>query len=80
MLEDDPMQIAKDKLLDGQTAEAILALEAEAQKRPDNSEAWSLLGKIHQQNDEDTKAIQALLQGKEIDPFNLDLLLQLGVS
>jgi len=47
MLEDDPMQIAKDKLLDGQTAEAILALEAEAQKRPDNSEAWSLLGKIH---------------------------------
>jgi hypothetical protein len=40
----NPMSVAKQKLADGEIQEGILALEAEAQLRPDNSEAWLLLG------------------------------------
>ncbi len=34
-------------------SEAALALEAEVQARPDNAEAWRLLGTVHAENDDD---------------------------
>lgn len=42
--------------------------------------AWHLLGKLHQENDDDNKAVQCLLKAHEKDPLNLDVLLSLGVS
>lgn len=72
------LSIQKEK--SGETDEAILLLEIEVQKHPDHSEAWSLLGKLHAKNDDDTKAISAMLRGLEVDPYNLDLLLSLGIS
>lgn len=73
-------ELAKEKEKSGETHEAILMLEAEVQNHPEHSEAWGLLGKLHAKNDEDTRAIAAMLRGLEIDPYNLDLLMSLGIS
>lgn len=59
---------------------AILALEAELVKNPSNSEAWVLLGQLNAENDEDSRAIASFLRGHENDPYNLECLLQLGIS
>jgi peroxin-5 len=64
----------------GLTNEAILLLEAEVMKNPQNSEAWCLLGRLHAKNDEDSRAISAMLRGLEVDPYNLELLMYLGIS
>ena len=37
----------------GVLTEAALALEAEVQARPDNAEAWRLLGTVQAENDDD---------------------------
>ena len=37
----------------GVLTEAALALEAEVQTNPTNSEAWRLLGTVHAENDDD---------------------------
>jgi len=76
----DPFNEAQERIRTGNVPEAILALEAEVQRHPDNSEAWRLLGQLHAENDDDGKAIAALLRCYEIDPYNLDSLLALGVS
>ena len=76
----DPFSEAQTCISTGDVPQAILALEAEVQKHPDNSEAWRLLGQLHAENDDDGKAIAALLRCYEIDPYNLDSLLALGVS
>ncbi len=51
----DPESFAKGKALfkSGLLSEAVLALEAEVQRRPDNVEAWRLLGTVHAENDDD---------------------------
>ena len=55
-----------------------LLLEALLQIDSQNSQAWTLLGQCHAENDEDKKAIICLLHAKETDPYNLDSLLALG--
>lgn len=65
---------------EGNTHEAILAFEADAQQHPENSECWRMLGIAHQENDEDKKAIMCLEKAVENDPYNLEALLALGVS
>lgn len=51
----DPDSFAKGKALfqDGLLSEAVLALEAEVQRQPNNVEAWRLLGTVHAENDDD---------------------------
>lgn len=57
-----------------------MALEAEINKNPDNSEAWLILGKIHTENDRDDLAMQCFLKAIDADPFNGEALLALGIS
>lgn len=73
-------ELAIEKEIIGETDEAILLLEAEVQRNPEHSEAWGLLGKLHAKNDEDVRAISAMMQGLQVDPYNLDLLMSLGIS
>lgn len=72
--------LALEKEKNGLTDEAILLLEAELQQNPQHSEAWCLLGRLHAKNDEDSRAIAAMLRGLEVDPYNLELLMYLGIS
>ncbi|KAK9917532.1 hypothetical protein WJX75_005407 [Coccomyxa subellipsoidea] len=78
----DPQSFAKGKALfqSGLLSEAVLALEAEVQRRPDNVEAWRLLGTVHAENDDDQQAIAALNKALAADPHNAEVLLSLGVS
>merc|ERR1719253_1550795 len=76
----NPLQTAQRLLAEGKDHDALLALEAEVQKRPDSSEGWRLLGETHASLDDDPQAIMCLKQGHEADPYNLDSLLALGVS
>ncbi|EIE20619.1 TPR-like protein, partial [Coccomyxa subellipsoidea C-169] len=78
----DPESFAKGKALfkSGLLSEAVLALEAEVQRRPDNVEAWRLLGTVHAENDDDQQAIAALNKALAADPRNAEVLLSLGVS
>uniref|UniRef100_A0A0G4FBR0 Uncharacterized protein n=1 Tax=Chromera velia CCMP2878 TaxID=1169474 RepID=A0A0G4FBR0_9ALVE len=78
--EEDCLAVALRLLAEGRDEEARHALEAEVQKHPDSSEGWRLLGQLHAANDEDIDAIICLQKGHEVDPYNLEALLALGVS
>ncbi len=56
----DRNSFAKGKSLfqSGLLSEAVLALEAEVQRQPQNVEAWRLLGTVHAENDDDQQVIQ----------------------
>lgn len=41
----------------GLLSEAVLALEAEVLKNPENAEGWRLLGIAHAENDDDQQVI-----------------------
>lgn len=73
-------QKGKDLFRKGVLTEAVLALEAECQRNPGNSEAWRLLGTVQAENDDDVQAIAALNRAVAADPEDLDALLSLGVS
>lgn len=77
---DNPLAEAQRLLREGRDREALLALEAEVQKNPESSEGWRLLGQLYAELDQDVEAIQCLRKGHEVDPYNLDSLLALGVS
>jgi len=64
----------------GDLMKAILAFEAEVQRNPKNANAWRLLGKIHTECDDDDSAICALRQAVNLDPNNLNALLDLSCS
>lgn len=64
----------------GDVNNAILALEVSVTLNPENSDNWRLLGQLNTENDEDKRAIAALVQGHSSDPYNLDILLALGVG
>lgn len=51
----DMNSLARGKSLfqSGLLSEAVLALEAEVQRQPQNVEAWRLLGTVHAENDDD---------------------------
>lgn len=63
----DPQSFAKGKALfqSGLLSEAVLALEAEVQRRPDNVDAWRLLGTVHAENDDDQQ-VMACAAGRVI--------------
>merc|ERR1719375_1204225 len=77
---DDPLAEAQRLLREGRDREALLALEAEVQRNPESSEGWRQLGQLYADLDQDVEAIQCLRTGHEVDPYNLDSLLALGVS
>ncbi|KAF8031314.1 hypothetical protein BT93_D0494 [Corymbia citriodora subsp. variegata] len=76
----NPLKEGQDLFRRGLLSEAILALEAEVLKNPDNAEGWRLLGIAHAENDDDQQAIAAMMRAQEADPTNLEVLLSLGVS
>ncbi|CAD6246127.1 unnamed protein product [Miscanthus lutarioriparius] len=76
----NPMQEGQELFRKGLLSEAVLALEAEVLKNPDNAEGWRLLGVTHAENDDDQQAIAAMMRALEANPTNLEVLLALGVS
>ncbi|CAO2191958.1 unnamed protein product [Urochloa humidicola] len=76
----NPMQEGQELFRKGLLSEAVLALEAEVLKNPNNSEGWRLLGVTHAENDDDQQAIAAMMRAQEANPTNLEVLLALGVS
>ena len=77
---DNLMEMAEQMNKDLDLVEAVSVLEAEVQQNPKNCKAWRLLGTLHQENDEDQKAIYCFHKAYELDPFDLDSLLCLGIS
>jgi len=78
--DDQALAKGKDLFRRGVLSEAALALEAEVQARPNNAEAWRLLGTVHAENDDDQQAIAAMLRALQADPSDADVRLALGVS
>ncbi|KAF9587326.1 hypothetical protein IFM89_001316 [Coptis chinensis] len=76
----NPLKEGQELFRRGLLSEAVLALEAEVLKNPDNSEGWRLLGITHAENDDDQQAIASMMRAQEADPTNLEVLLALGVS
>ncbi|KAG8365215.1 hypothetical protein BUALT_Bualt18G0081200 [Buddleja alternifolia] len=76
----NPLKEGQELFHKGLLSEAVLALEAEVLKNPDNAECWRLLGVTHAENDDDQQAIAAMMRAQEVDPTNLEILLALGVS
>jgi tetratricopeptide (TPR) repeat protein len=60
--------------------DAVLALQAHLTKEPDHAASWRLLGQLYQEKDEDDKAIHYFMRAYELDPYDCDSLLCLGVS
>ncbi|KAF8414342.1 hypothetical protein HHK36_002343 [Tetracentron sinense] len=76
----NPLKEGQELFRKGLLSEAVLALEAEVLKNPDNAEGWRLLGITHAENDDDQQAIASMMRAEEADPTNLEVLLALGVS
>ncbi|KAF5727865.1 peroxisome biogenesis protein 5 [Tripterygium wilfordii] len=76
----NPLKEGQELFCKGLLSEAVLALEAEVLKNPDNAEGWRLLGIAHAGNDDDQHAIAAMMRAHEADPTNLEVLLALGVA
>ncbi|TYH23277.1 hypothetical protein ES288_A03G001200v1 [Gossypium darwinii] len=51
----NPLKEGQELLRKGLLSEAVLALEAEIMKNPENAEGWRLLGITHAENDDDQK-------------------------
>lgn len=60
LLDIDSYSTGKELFRKGLLSEAVLALEAECQRNPNNSEAWRLLGTVQAENDDDQQAIAAM--------------------
>ncbi|XP_019185113.1 PREDICTED: peroxisome biogenesis protein 5 [Ipomoea nil] len=76
----NPLKEGQELFRKGLLSEAVLALEAEVLKNPENAEGWRLLGIAHAENDDDQQAIAAMMRAHEADSTNLEVLLALGVS
>ncbi|CAN1354028.1 Peroxisome biogenesis protein 5 [Linum perenne] len=76
----NPLKEGQELFRKGLLSEAVLALEAEVMKNPENAEGWRLLGIAHAENDDDHQAIAAMMRAQDADPTNLEVLLALGVS
>ncbi|KAG4206201.1 hypothetical protein ERO13_A03G000002v2 [Gossypium hirsutum] len=57
----NPLKEGQELLSKGLLSEAVLALEAEIMKNPENAEGWRLLGITHAENDDDQQVIHFAL-------------------
>lgn len=57
----NPLKEGQELFRKGLLSEAVLALEAEVLKNPDNAEGWRLLGIAHAENDDDQQVIQLMI-------------------
>ena len=57
----NPLKEGQELFRKGLLSEAVLALEAEVLKNPENSEGWRLLGIANAENDDDQQVILQLL-------------------
>jgi len=76
----NPLEKAFEQLSVGNRHDAIYALESHLQKNPQDAKAWRLLGRLHQDNDQDRKALPCFLHAIKADPKDQETLLLLGVS
>ncbi|KAJ3312179.1 Peroxisomal membrane signal receptor PTS1 [Boothiomyces sp. JEL0838] len=77
----DPFKVGLDILnAHGNLAEAALAFEAAVQQNTGNDEAWRYLGIVQQENEKEIPAIAALQKAIEVNPKNLEALMNLSVS
>ncbi|KAL1103475.1 hypothetical protein V6Z11_D04G002500 [Gossypium hirsutum] len=53
----NPLKEGQELLRKGLLSEAVLALEAEVMKNPENAEGWRLLGITHAENDDDQQNV-----------------------
>ena len=53
----NPLKEGQELFRKGLLSEAVLALEAEVLKNPDNAEGWRLLGIAHAENDDDQQVM-----------------------
>ena len=60
----NPLKEGQDLFRKGLLSEAVLALEAEVLKNPENSEGWRLLGIAHAENDDDQQVRLCFLVDK----------------
>jgi peroxin-5 len=80
---ESPFQAGLELMAQGRPCDAILAFEAAIQKNPNspaNGNTWRIMGRIHQENDCDQKAVACLLNALKFDEKDLDTLLALGIS
>lgn len=56
-----PLVASVDLIAQGKTREAILAMEAHLQRNEKDAQTWRILGRLHQENDQDQKAVSCLL-------------------
>jgi len=76
----DPFEEGIRLMKDGNLGEAVKAFEAACRQQPDRAAAWRFLGLCHAHNENEKLAIAAFLNCIKHDPYDLDALLQLGVS
>ncbi|KAB1670628.1 hypothetical protein ES319_1Z150800v1, partial [Gossypium barbadense] len=57
----NPLKEGQELFRKGLLSEAVLALEAEVMKNPENAEGWRLLGITHAENDDDQQVIHFAL-------------------
>ncbi|KAH1063029.1 hypothetical protein J1N35_028016 [Gossypium stocksii] len=69
----NPLKEGQEPLRKGLLSEAVLALEAEVMKNPENAEGWRLLGITHAESDDDQQVIAAMMCAQEADPTNLEV-------
>ncbi len=62
----NPLKEGQELFRKGLLSEAVLALEAEVLKNPENAEGWRLLGIAHAENDDDQQVMQLL----DVESFN----------
>lgn len=60
----NPLKEGQDLFRKGLLSEAVLALEAEVLKNPENAEGWRLLGIAHAENDDDQQVRLCLVGDK----------------
>jgi peroxin-5 len=60
----NPLKEGQDLFRKGLLSVAVLALEAEVLKNPENAEGWRLLGIAHAENDDDQQVWLCLIDDK----------------